>query len=83
MVLANAFALTTIVSWVLCSLFVWLLPDLSMIVSEWWMHGMDLSGLGSWNPTLETFLLGGIILTGSMWVTGYIFGWAWERVSKK
>ncbi len=83
MVLANAFALSTAILWALCSLIVWLLPDLSLTATEWWMHGMDLSVLGSWNLTLENFLLGGIILTGSLWVTGYIFGWCWEVLSKK
>jgi len=38
-VLANTFALATIILWTTCSLFIVLVPDFSMTVLKWWMHG--------------------------------------------
>lgn len=80
-VLANALALATAILWTLCTLFVVLLPDFSMTVVKWWMHGMDIAIMGSWSLDLANFLLGGLALVVSAWVSGYIFGWAWEKAS--
>ncbi len=82
-VLANAFALVTVVLWTLCSAIVWLLPNFSMTVFKWWMHGMNMSGLGNWNLTLGNFVGGGVTAIISAWVSGWVFGWAWEMVSGK
>ena len=78
--LANAFALTLAILWTLCSFFVWLLPDLSLQITSWWMHGMDLSVMGSWRLTIGNFLLGGITAVISAWVTGWVLGWTWQAV---
>ena len=45
--LANAFALTMAILWVACSAVVWLLPGFASQVTEWWMHGMDISVMGN------------------------------------
>lgn len=82
-ILANSFALATAILWVLCTLLVWLWPDFTWRVTEWWMHGMDLTAMGGWNLTLNNFLLGGLTLVASAWVTGYTFGWSWEITSRK
>lgn len=81
--LANAFALATAIAWVVCSAFVFILPDLSMTVTNWWVHGLSLSSLGSFKLDLTNFLLGGITLTIAFWGVGYVFGWSWEKTSKK
>jgi hypothetical protein len=81
-VLANAFALATVVLWVICSAIVYLLPDFTLLITELWMHGMDMEVMGTWNLTFTNFIWGGLTLTVSAWITGYIFGWSWERVSK-
>lgn len=81
--IANALALTTAIIWVVCSAFVFLLSDLSMTITNWWVHGLNLSVLGSFKLDLANFLLGGITLTLSFWGIGYVFGWSWEKVSKK
>lgn len=80
MKLANAFALAMTVLWVICSLFVWLLPDLSLQIISWWMHGMDLSVMGSWHLSVSNFVLGGISAIVSAWVTGWVLAWAWQAV---
>lgn len=59
----GAFALATAILWVICSAFVFLLPDLSMTITNWWVHGLNLSALGSFKLDLANFLLGGITLT--------------------
>lgn len=78
--LANALALTTAIAWVVCSLFVTILPGFSLIVTKWWMHGMPLPG--NWNLNFGNFLLGGITLTISGWLFGYVLGWSLEYFSK-
>lgn len=82
-VMANAFALATAILWTLCTLVVWLLPDFTWQVTEWWMHGMDITPMRSWNITLNNFLMGGLTLIASAWITGYIFGWSWKKLSGK
>lgn len=81
-VLANTFALATVILWTTCSLFIVLVPNLSMIVLKWWMHGMDLTVMGDWSLNLTNFILGGLTLAVSAWVSGYIFGWSWEKLSR-
>jgi hypothetical protein len=82
-ILANAFALTTVVLWVLCTLVVAIFPDFSLSVTKWWMHGMNIFVMGSWNLDVTNVLFGGITLAISAWVTGYVLGWSFEIVGKK
>lgn len=81
--LANVFALAMAILWTLCSVFVWLLPDFSLQITSWWMHGMDLSAIGSWHLTVSNFLLGGITAVITSWVTGWVLGWSWQKVEGK
>ena len=81
-VLANAFGLATVILWAACAASVWLFPNLSLTVTKWWMHGLDMQVLGSWNLTLSNFLLGGLTMAGSAWVVGWVFGWSWEKMSE-
>lgn len=81
-ILANAFALATGILWTVCSLFVIILPDFSMKLFNWWMHGLDITVMGNWSLNLTNFLLGGLTLVISAWLSGYILGWSWEKVSQ-
>lgn len=83
LVIANTLSLATAILWIICTITVLILPDFSLTVTKWWMHGLDISIMGSWALTLGNFLLGGVTLTGSAWITGYIFGWSWEVLNKK
>ncbi len=80
---ANTLALTAGILWVLCSIVILVLPDFSLSVTEWWMHGMDISVMGSWNLDLMNFVLGGIALIVSAWVSGWVFAWSWDFVKKQ
>lgn len=82
-VLANAAALATGIFWVACSVFVFLFPGFSTTVTNWLLHGLDISVLGSWSLTLPNFILGGVTSVGSAWITGWVFGWSWEKASGK
>lgn len=77
---ANAFALAMAILWTLCSVFVVSLPGLSLQITTWWMHGMDLSPMGNWHLTFGNFLLGGVTAVIASWVTGWVLGWSWQAV---
>jgi 2TM family of unknown function (DUF5676) len=82
-VLANAFALTVAIVWVVCSLLIAVLPAFFLTVTTWWMHGLALSTMGTWNLTWGNFFLGGVTLVVAAWLSAYLFGWCWEIVSGK
>ena len=83
MMYANAFAVTVAFVWTICSLGVAFIPDLSLTMSKWFMHGLDMTALGLWKVTLDGFIQGGLVLTGFGWVTGYVFGGSMEYFGKK
>jgi anaerobic C4-dicarboxylate transporter len=80
--LANALALATAILWALCSAVVWLLPEFSLQVTSWWMHGMDLSAMGNWDLTFSNFLLGGVTAVISAWIAGWVLGWSWQVIGR-
>jgi len=82
-VIANSLALTTLILWIICTIIVAVFPQFSLNVTQWWMHGMDISVMGTWNLNINNFVLGGITAVASAWGSGYIFGWSWEIFSKK
>lgn len=81
--LANSFALSTAILWILCSAFVWLFPDFSLMAAKWMVHGLEIENLRMFDFSWSNFILGGITLTVSLWITGYVFGWSLEYLSKK
>ena len=82
-VLANAFAFTVTILWVVCSLIVAVFPAFSLTVTSWWMHGEAPSAMGTWNLTWGNVFLGGVTLAVAAWLSAYLFGWCWEIVSGK
>ena len=81
--LAGSFALATAVLWTLCSAFVAIFPDFSFKVTKWWLHGMNIESLGSFNLGWGNFIWGGLTLALSFWVVGYVLGWSLEIVNKR
>ena len=79
--LANAFALTTAIFWVVCSLVIAVVPAFSLTLTSWWMHGLALSTMGTWNLTWSNLLLGGLALVVAAWLSAYLFAWCWQLVS--
>lgn len=78
--LANGLALATAILWVICSAFVAILPDFSLKVTQWWMHGMELE---TFSLGVDNFVWGGLTLVGSFWIVGYVLGWSLEYVNKR
>lgn len=81
MVIANASALSTAILWTVCALGVALFPSLVETIREWIMHSSV--STGPLEVTFASYLLGGLSLVIISWIWGYVFGWAWEYVSKK
>lgn len=79
-ILANAFALATGVLWTGCSILVALFPEPARLVTEWWLHGMKMD---PYAIDFNNFLLGGVTLVASAWITGYVLGWSLEVVGKR
>ena len=82
-VLANTFAITTAVIWIICAVGVALFPQLSFQIFRWWNHGLIVSPMGDYNVTFVGFIMGGIVLVAFAWIAGYIFGVIWEFMSKR
>lgn len=83
MAFAHSFAITTLFAWTICALGVALFPTPSLVLSKWFMHGLNMETLGIWKVTAEGFFLGGVVLMGFSWVVGYVFGTSLEYFSKK
>lgn len=80
--LAGAFAQTTAILWVLCTVFVALWPGFSLKVTKWWLHGMNIDALGKFHLGWGNFIWGGLTLILSAWVVGYVLGWSLEVAEK-
>jgi hypothetical protein len=70
---ANAIGATTAVVFVVCRVGIGLFPDLSFTLAQSWFHGIELTKLGSWNLTTESFVLGLVSATIGAWLVGYLF----------
>ena len=81
--LANAFALTAGILWVIDSLFVLLFPRFSLVLTRMWFHGLNIKPLGKFRITAYDFVVGGVLLLISAWVVGYVLGWSLEYFQKK
>lgn len=81
MAIANASALSTAILWTICTAGVVLFPSLVESMRDWIMHSSVTAG--TLHVTMASYLLGGATLVVVSWIWGYVFGWAWEYVSKK
>lgn len=70
---ANAVGATTAIVFLACRLLIGLFPDLSFTIAQSWFHGVELTKLGSWNLTTESFVLGIVSATIGAWLVGYLF----------
>lgn len=78
---ANALAVLMGVVYVLCALFVAVLPDLFKAVAVSWFHGIDLEAI--WTGGLRgNFLLGLGSTVVLSWLGGWVFAWVYNKLSK-
>ena len=78
--LGIAFAVATAVLWVICSLFVAILPGAMMAMSGHMVHA-NFGGM-SWTMSIIGFLIGLVIWTGIAFVTGWLIGVLYNRMER-
>ena len=83
MVLANAFALTIGITYIVCRLLVSLFPGLFMQITRSWFHLIDLTRISGADLGLGLFILGLLSSIVSAWLFGYLLGWSIEYFSKQ
>lgn len=71
--LANTFAITTGIFFVLCRVLVGLFPGMMFTIAQSWFHGIALTKFDSSGLTMSAFLTGLISSMVLAWVTGYLF----------
>lgn len=76
--LANASAVLVAVVYVVCALFVAVLPDISRAVAGSWFHGIDLDSIWTGAPR-GNFVLGFVSSVTLSWVAGWGFARVYNR----
>ncbi|OGY18760.1 MAG: hypothetical protein A2900_02070 [Candidatus Chisholmbacteria bacterium RIFCSPLOWO2_01_FULL_50_28] len=79
-VMAKVAALWMGVIWVTCSVVVAAFPKFTMTVLSWLTHGQLLPLFAMRRVSIESFVMGGVVLMGLGWFYGYVLGWIWERI---
>ncbi|KKS97985.1 MAG: hypothetical protein UV73_C0004G0127 [Candidatus Gottesmanbacteria bacterium GW2011_GWA2_43_14] len=83
-VLANTLAIVAAAYYLICTLLVFLAPDLYRQFAQSWMHGVDVTTV--WNrqpPAIGTVLFGFITFSISAWITGYFIAATYNYLAKK
>ncbi len=73
MATANAAGITTAIVFVACRLLVGVFPGFMFAVAQSWLHGIQLTQMGTWNITPAIFLLGLVSSSAFAWFVGYVF----------
>ncbi len=76
---ANAAGVTTAVVFVACRLLVGIFPDFMFAVGQSWLHGIQLTQMGTWNIPASTFILGLVSSTVFAWLVGYLFAVVYNK----
>ena len=80
---ANALALTVLVIWATCSLFVAIFPGIAEVVTTAMLHGRSFAGTRMMQVTPGGFGLGGVILVAYAWFIGYVHSMIVEKLQKR
>lgn len=81
--LANTFAITVGIIYIVCALAIALLPDLTMTIAKSWFHGIDLSKIYYQNITPGSLVLGFVTSIVGAWLVGYLFATIYNLSVKK
>ena len=73
-----AFAIASAILWIICSLFVWVLPSMMMEMSGHMVHG-DLSQMG-WSLSLTGVLIGLVTWSILAGITGWLIAYIYNRL---
>ncbi len=80
--LANTSALVVGIYYVICRLLASLAPDALKALSQSWFHTFDFSSLPATNLGLGTTLFGFLTAVGLSWITGYLFVFVYNKLSR-
>ena len=80
---ANDAAVTMGVFYIICRVFVGLLPGLSFGIAQSLLHGMALTQVGTWNLSTSNFVLGLLTSIASAWIVGFVFATTYNSFVKK
>lgn len=80
--LANAFAITMAVVYIICAAWTILNRASFMSFVGVWVHGVDLSALPYSQPTLSGLVVGLVTATVAAWISGYLFAWLYKKLAK-
>lgn len=72
--LAATFALTSAVSWSVCSAFFAVFPDFANRIMSWILHGMTINATANIHITWANYFGGGLALAIYLGIIGYIAG---------
>lgn len=78
---ANTSGIFMGIVYVFCSLAIALFPEISRVVAQSWIHGIDLSVVWTGSPR-GNFLLGLVTAAGLSWVAGWLFAWLYNKLIK-
>jgi|GEM_PF-5622952 len=81
-VLANAFALTGGIYWIINYLFFLILPSASAATFSRLAQGAGITGVDSASFDLTVLIFGGLMFIIFAWLFGYILGWSIEYFSR-
>ncbi|MBI5885688.1 MAG: hypothetical protein HZB85_03795 [Deltaproteobacteria bacterium] len=81
-VVSLSFALTVVLLYLLCALFVYLSPIGFLAFINTWAHGIDLTGIAASRPfTAADFLIGLVSIFIASFLTGAVFSVIYNRLS--
>ncbi len=78
--LANTSGVLGAIFFLACYALVITAPDTYKAIAQSWMHGIDLNLV--WRPAAGNFILGIISFTAVSWITGWLFAYLYNKLSK-
>lgn len=80
---ASASALTVASLYIVCRVFVGLFPAFSYSVMQAWFHGLAPQGVGRFDLTTPSFILGLVTATVVAWGTGWCYAHCYNMFVRK
>jgi len=74
-----AFAITSGITYLVCALFIWLIPSQTMLFFGDWFHGIDLTKIAGKAITMGAFFRGLISVLLAAYLVGALYAWAYNK----
>ncbi|MEK7519276.1 MAG: DUF5676 family membrane protein [Patescibacteria group bacterium] len=79
---ANSLALASGIIWIICSIFIWVLPDSSLYVAKIGFMGLEGFDFAGFNLDFSTFFAGLVLTLVFGWIFGFLWGAFYQKFSK-